>query len=87
VTPKTRVFLDSNILLSASLASPNNFSVYWDIPSVDVLTCQYPIDEVSRNLQTPEHRANLWQLIYRSHLVSDRDEVVLLPPVALPRKD
>ena len=84
---RLRVFADSNIVFSASHQSPNNFEAYWSIPEVDILTSQYSIAEVSRNLKTAEQRARLWHLIYRSHLVPEGDLIVLPPGISLPAKD
>ena len=84
---RLRVFADSNIVFSASHQSPNNFEAYWSIPEVDILTSQYSIVEVNRNLKTAEQRARLWHLIYRSHLVPEGDLVVLPPGISLPAKD
>ena len=87
MTERIRVFADSNIIFSASHQSPNQFEAYWSIPTVDILTSQYSIAEVSRNLKTSEQRARLWQLIYKSHLVPEGDLVVLPADISLPAKD
>ena len=87
VSERVRVFVDSNVLLSASLDSPNQFEEYWNIPSVEILTSQYSIEEVSRNLRNSEHRAHLWRLIYSSHLVPAGEDVTLDDSISLPAKD
>lgn len=84
---KQRAFADSNILFSASYRSGNDFARFWHLPDVEILTSQYSIAEVSRNLRTPEQRARLWQLIYLSHLVPDGDGFSLSPEIMLPEKD
>ncbi len=82
-----RVFVDSNILFSAALTGTNQFEAIWSLPNVEILTSQYSIAEVSRNLATADQRARLWHLIYRSHLVPDGDQIVLDVAVTLPTKD
>ncbi len=86
-----RVFVDSNVLYSAARLSgtaklPSGFERYWSLRDVEILTSWYSIEEVSRSLESPEHRSRLWRLIYRSHLVPNGEEIVL-PATLLPEKD
>jgi predicted nucleic acid-binding protein len=82
-----RVLPDSNIVYSASRDLTSSFRLFWSLPSVEILVSRYIVDEVTRHLVRPDHRANLWQLLYRSHLVSDGEEIELPPGVNLPAKD
>ena len=87
MSARPRVFVDSNILFSASLLNHSRFEAFWSLPDTDILTSQYSIAEVSRNLKTADQRARLWRLIYRSHLVPDGTEILLDSSVSLPDKD
>jgi len=57
------------------------------MPGVEILTSQYSIGEMSRNLTSPDARANLWELIYVSHLVPEADLEFIDSLVELPAKD
>ncbi len=87
MTASLRAFADSNVLLSAARRHPNRFQPLWTLPGVEILTSQYSIGEVSRNLTSPDARANLWQLIYLSHLVPEAAPDFIDSLVELPEKD
>lgn len=82
-----RAFVDSNVLFSAAAGGQSDFQLFWEIPGVDVLTSNYSIGEVSRNLENPQDRARLWRLIYRSHLVQDGEGIELPDTLQLAPKD
>ncbi len=87
MTAALRAFTDSNVLLSAARKRANRFEPMWTIPGVEILTSQYSIGEVSRNLISPDARAHLWRLIYLSHLVPEADPDLIDSLVELPAKD
>ena len=78
---------DSNIVFPAVRIAESDFLAIWNLPGVTVLLSQYSIGEVSRPLARAEQRSRLWQLVYRSELVSDGDAVLLSQHVVLPQKD
>ncbi len=87
MTRNLRVFVDSNVLLSAARGGHSDFQEFWILPGVDVLTSSYSINEVSRNLKAAHDRARLWNLIYRSHLVPDGAGIHLPEGIQLAAKD
>lgn len=82
-----RVLPDSNIVFSAVRDLESSFLALWNLLAVEVLISQFIIAEVSRHFPKPEHRSRLWQLVYRSHLIPDGDEVILPAGLGLPKKD
>ena len=54
---------------------------------MEILTSQYSLGEVSRNLTTPEARAHLWRLVYLSHLVPEAESELIDSLIELPVKD
>jgi len=62
-----RVFLDSNVVVSAALLANSKFRRLWELEDAVLLTSDYVLDEVVRNVQRPEHKSAL--LALRSKLV------------------
>jgi len=87
VTSALRVFVDSNVLLSATRTEDSNLRLLWTLQGVEILISRYVIEEVRRHLIHSDQRARLWKAIYKSHLAPDGDEVVLPRIVKLPEKD
>ncbi len=82
-----RVFVDSNIFVSAARKANSDFLKLWDLPAAEFLFSSYVRHEASAHLLEPDQRARLWQLIYKSHLVPDGEPVQLPATVQLPEKD
>jgi predicted nucleic acid-binding protein len=83
------VFIDSNILFSACYRSPNLFERLWAIPTVRIVTAEYCVDEVRRNLRSPEQTRRLDQWLSRTRIVencpdSDLPEMLMLPAKDVP---
>jgi hypothetical protein len=65
------VFIDSNILFSACYRSPNLFERLWAIPTVHIVTAEYCIDEVRRNLSSLEQIGRLDQWLSQTKVVKN----------------
>lgn len=86
-----RVFLDSNVLFSASYcrgAIESGIRQLPDLPGVESVTSAYALVEAGRNLPTEEQRTRLAELAVSIRLVPDVTGAGLdLTGVALPDKD
>jgi uncharacterized protein len=83
-----RLFLDANILFSASYREDAGVAVLWSIENVILFASPYVIEEAKRNLVKREHKKRLERLIQPLHLV----QAVTTPEairreVELPEKD
>ena len=74
-----RVYLDANILFSASLREEHKFLQFWRMRDLVPITSMYAIDETQRNCVSSVHAARLAHLLEQTHLVSD------IPGAFLPR--
>ena len=82
-----RVYLDSNVLFSASLNEYSRFLDFWRLREVTPALSHYAIDEVTRNIRLPAHDARLANLLRRTEIVSDSDSRVIPSSVRLVSKD
>jgi predicted nucleic acid-binding protein len=82
-----RIYLDSNVLFSASLSERSRFDEFWRFREVKPVTSQYAIIEVARNLRVPTHRLRFEDLIKRTEIVSDADIRFIPAHIALAAKD
>jgi len=71
--PSLRVYLDSNVLFSASHDQNSVFLNFWRMRNVGVVASYYAVGEVSRNIDVDSHRQRLEALLVRTELVSDAD--------------
>jgi uncharacterized protein len=85
--PLVRVYLDSNVLLSASFEERSEFHKFWRLRAVTPVTSRYAIDEVSRNVRVPACRLRFEDLITRTEIVSDADVRFVPSHVKLIDKD
>jgi predicted nucleic acid-binding protein len=87
-TPADRLFLDSNVIFSAALAEQAPMLRFWRLADIVLLTSDYVLGEVRRNLPLPRHRT-LAALLRSIVLVPDPPRPVWrIPPwVSLPEKD
>jgi predicted nucleic acid-binding protein len=85
--PSLRIYLDSNVLLSASINELSPFRDFWRLSEVGPVLSRYAVGEVTRNLQTAEHNASFAELIRRSEMVSDLDARIIPVDVRLVSKD
>jgi len=64
-----RVFLDANVLFSAAYREKAGLLALWEIPGAHLLTSGYAAEEARRNLDTPERRARLEELLEAVEIV------------------
>jgi predicted nucleic acid-binding protein len=81
-----RVFLDANILFSAS-HKDERFLQFWKMRDLIPMTSIYVADEVQRNCMSESHAARFAQLLNQTHLVSDVPGAFLPRGIVLPPKD
>ena len=76
-----RVFLDANVLYSASYKDTSALRKLWELTEVELLTSYYAVDEVHRNLaiDKPGQIESLEQLIGAMTVVADPGEEFALP--------
>ncbi len=82
-----RVFLDANILFSATLREGHRFLQFWTTPNLIPMTSMYVADETERNCVSEDHAARFVRLLARTHLVSDVPGAFLPSGIVLPAKD
>ncbi len=88
MNPVDRLFLDANILFSASYREDAGVTVLWSIEGAILLTSTYAIEEARRNLPEPEQKRRLELLVRPLHVV----EAATAPgavrgDIELPEKD
>jgi hypothetical protein len=81
------VFIDSNILFSTCYRTPNLFEKLWTIPDVRIVTASYCVQEVQRNLRSPNQLARLEAKVLETLLVEDCPASELPENLMLPAKD
>ena len=81
-----RIFIDSNVLFSASLEPGHFFLQFWTNAKALPVVSAYVINEVERNAIREGHRTRLTELLHRTEVVNGED--VQLPfGIELPAKD
>ena len=82
-----RVYLDSNVLFSASREERSRFLEFWQLSNVTPVVSLYAFGEVMRNVRSSDHDARLARLLMRTQIVSDADVRLIPAKVALAGKD
>jgi predicted nucleic acid-binding protein len=82
-----RVYLDANILFSASLHVDHRFLQFWKMRDLTPMTSPYAVDETQRNCVSQVHTARLASLLEQTLLVSDIPGAFLPRGISLPTKD
>lgn len=82
-----RVFLDANVLFSASYKPDSPFRDLWKLKNVTPVISKYVLAEVSRNIKTSSHQFQLDRLLSRTGFVSDADHRFIPANVQLDEKD
>jgi predicted nucleic acid-binding protein len=82
-----RVFLDSNVVFSASMNERSRFEEFWRLYNVTPVASQHAIFEVARNIRVPTHRLRFEELIARTEIVSDVDIRFVPAHIPLAAKD
>ena len=85
-----RVFLDANVLFSAAYSADNKLRSLWRLPNIQLLTCDYALEEARRNLSEAGQRQALSQLTASLEIVVvhfDPHLLLLENDFQLPEKD
>jgi predicted nucleic acid-binding protein len=82
-----RVFLDSNILFSATHKPNHGFLQFWTTPELVPMTSLYAVRETRRNCKNQSQLQRLEFLLERTVIVSDAPRNVLPRGIDLPPKD
>jgi predicted nucleic acid-binding protein len=86
VSKRDRVFVDANVLFSASYRPDHELLFFWASSGTEMITSHYAADEARRNIGNPAHLERLKQLLIRTEVV-DADEQRGHRDIALPGKD
>lgn len=81
------VFVDANVIFSASYKSLSRFLELWNMPAIVVMTSLYAADEARRNCTSKEHSQRLEALLGQTTMVSDAPPEVSPIEITLPEKD
>jgi uncharacterized protein len=82
-----RVFLDANVLFSASRSADSRLLWLWQCRGVQLLTSSYAIEETTRNLPSADARRRLARLLRRVGIVATPSTIEEVWDVRLPAKD
>jgi len=83
-----RLFLDANVLFSASYRDDAGVAVLWSLESVTLFASPYVIEEARRNLRDREQRERLERLAQALRVVQAvTSPVAIRREVELPEKD
>jgi predicted nucleic acid-binding protein len=82
-----QVFLDANVLFSASYREENRFLKLWELPGVRCVTSERVLAEAIRNVRDNDHLRRLMALRDKTDVVRDKAEVSLAFDVPLAEKD
>lgn len=80
-----RLFLDANILFSASYSVESILRRLWNLSDATLLTSAYAVDEVRRNISADQN-ARL-EMLLPSVAILDSDVSLKSLPIPLPEKD
>jgi predicted nucleic acid-binding protein len=81
------VFLDANVIFSASYRPDSSFLEFWRFPRITLVTSSYAVEEVRRNCRRGEHLRRLELLLDQTLIVSDPPYPILPAGIVLPPKD
>jgi predicted nucleic acid-binding protein len=84
---KLCVYLDANILFSASYKPESQFLKFWCLRGIIPITSVYAIGEVTRNIKVTGHEARFAALLQRTQIVSDADIRLIPIQVKIAAKD
>lgn len=84
-----RVFLDANVLFSAAYRTDASIRTLWTLRGVALVTSNYAIEEVRRNLDTLRRKSDLESLLENVETIADvvPGGPLPLPEPGLPDKD
>jgi uncharacterized protein len=81
------IYLDSNVLFSASYDAISPFRRFWELANVTVVTSLYAVTEVRRHIKLPAHQLRFEELLARTQMVSDANPDFVPQSVRLVEKD
>jgi uncharacterized protein len=84
---RLHVFLDSNILFSATYKQNHGFLRFWTTPEIVAMTSLYAVRETRRNCKNQSQSQRLEILLEQTIIVSDAPHDALPPGIDLPAKD
>jgi len=82
-----RVFLDANVLFSAAYRPQAGLLRLWHLSKTVLLTSDYALNEARINLEKPEQRVRLEEIIRAIQIVQDPAGTRLPKGIDLPEKD
>jgi predicted nucleic acid-binding protein len=85
--PALTIYLDSNVLFSATYIATSPFLNFWRLAGVRPVTSLYAVDEVRRHIVQPAQAIRFDELMTRTQLVSDVDVRLIPSDVRLVSKD
>ena len=85
--PFLRVYLDSNVLFSASRNDASRFLGFWRLRDTAVITSRHVVGEVFRNIKSVGHRERFEGLLAQTEFVSDADVRLIPADIAMVAKD
>ncbi|HEX9880546.1 MAG TPA: PIN domain-containing protein [Candidatus Binatia bacterium] len=81
-----RLFLDANVLFSAAYRPDARVRELWKLKRVKLVTSGYAVEEARRNLDRPEQREELEELVGKMEVLTSSPGERRLP-INLPQKD
>ncbi|MBV8113732.1 MAG: PIN domain-containing protein [Silvibacterium sp.] len=84
---RLHVFLDSNILFSATYKQNHDFLRFWNTPEIIAMTSPYAVRETRRNCNSEVQLQRLDILIEKTIIVSDAAPDIVPSGIHLPAKD
>ena len=85
--PATTLFLDANVLISAAWKADSEIAQIWNVEGVRLITSNYVMGEVQRNLHQMGQIERLRGLMRSVQIVSFEKLPDIPEAVALPEKD
>jgi predicted nucleic acid-binding protein len=83
-----RVFLDANVLFSAAYRPDAGLRRLWGVSDAEFITSAYAVEEARRNLDSPQQRADLDNLLRSVRVISATPvDPPHMPVIDLPDKD
>ena len=82
-----RIFLDANVLFSASYREDAPLQQLWRLADVELVTSTYAIQETLANIHRDEQLERLERLLTEVRVVSAWDHISLPNDIVLPEKD
>ena len=85
--PPLTIYLDSNVLFSATYIATSPFLNFWRLAGVRPVTSLYAVDEVRRHIVQSAQEIRFDELMTKTRLVSDVDVRLIPSGVKLVSKD